>query len=86
MSVSNPYSIAIEEEAIVVRFDRDFFSQDELSEFLDYLRAKVVRNRARLTDDQIAELANEVNSSGWERIKEYFLQMDDHNVASPRGH
>jgi len=76
MSVSNPYSIAIEEEAIVVRFDRDFFSQDELSEFLDYLRAKVVRNRARLTDDQIAELANEVNSSGWERIKEDFLQMD----------
>ena len=77
MSVSNPYSVAIEEETIVVRFDRDFFSQDELSELLDYLRAKVLRNRAQLTDDQIAELADEVNLSGWERIKDDFLKMDD---------
>jgi hypothetical protein len=76
MSVSNPYSIAIEEEAFVVRFDRNFFSQDELSELLDYLRIKALRSRSQLADDQIAELADVVKRSGWKRIKDDFLAID----------
>lgn len=77
MSASTPYSVAIEKESIVVRFDRNFFGQDELTELLDYLRAKVLRSHSRLTNEQIAELAEQVNLSGWERIKVGFLDLGD---------
>jgi len=77
MSASIPYSVAIEEEAIVVRFDRDFFGQDELAELLDYLRTRVLRSHSHLSDDQIAELADQVNLSGWERIRDGFLDFGE---------
>ena len=77
MSASIPYSVAFEEEAIVVRFDRDFLGQDELTELLDYLGSKVLRSRSRLTDEEISELADQINRSGWERIRDQFLQLDN---------
>ncbi len=56
-----------------MRFDRDFFDNRDLTEFLDYLRLKVIRKQSELIDEQIAELADEIHQSGWERIKAEFL-------------
>jgi hypothetical protein len=73
MSAALPYQVAIAQDEIVVRFDRNLVQPSELSEFLDYLRLKVVRRQNQLTDEEIAELADEINRSGWARIREDFL-------------
>ncbi|MBX3015612.1 MAG: hypothetical protein KF832_29085 [Caldilineaceae bacterium] len=73
MSMVAPYQIAIVQDEIVVRINRSFFQADELTELLDYLRLKALRRQSRLTDAEIAELADEINQSGWERIKTQFL-------------
>ncbi|MEZ4864400.1 MAG: hypothetical protein R3C14_24010 [Caldilineaceae bacterium] len=73
MSMVAPYQIAIAQDEIVVRINRSFFQTDELTELLDYLRLKALRRQSRLTDAEIAELADEMIQSGWERIKTQFL-------------
>lgn len=73
MTATLPYQVAIAQDEIVVRLDRNFIQPNDLSEFLDYLRIKIVRQQNQLTDEEIAELADEVNRSGWERIRKDFL-------------
>lgn len=73
MSAMAPYQVAIAEDEIVVRMDRAFFQPDELAELLEYLRLRVLRRQNRLSDTEVAELANEINKSAWERIKTQFL-------------
>lgn len=73
MTVAAPYQIAIESSEIVVRFDRSVFQADELTELLDYLRLKSLRRQSQLTDEKIETLADDVNQSAWQRIKDDFL-------------
>ena len=73
MAETLPYLVELDDAAVVVRFDRGFFDNDDLTDLLDYLRLKVIRKRSQLTDEQIATLAAEIKQSGWERIKGQFL-------------
>ncbi len=73
MSVVAPYQVAIAQDEIVVRMNRAFFEPDELTELLEYLRLKVLHRQSRLSDAEIAQLADEINQSAWERIRPQFL-------------
>lgn len=46
------YSIQIEEEDIVVRFNRNLVDTHALTRFLDYLDLEILRRRRKLTDDR----------------------------------
>ena len=72
MSVVAPYQVAVAQDEIIVRMDRAFFQPDELTELLEYLRLKVLRRQSRLSDAEIAELADEINQSAWESSKPQF--------------
>ncbi len=73
MAETLPYLVELGDAAVVVRFDRSFFDNNDLTDLLDYLRLKVLRKHSQLTDEQIAALAAEIKQSGWERIKDQFL-------------
>lgn len=73
MSATLPYQVVIAQDEIVVRFDRSLVQPNDLGEFLDYLRLKIVRRQNQLTDEEIVALADEINQSGWERIRKDFL-------------
>lgn len=45
MSATLPYQVAIAQDEIVVRFDRNLVQPNDLGEFLDYLRLKIVRRQ-----------------------------------------
>ena len=60
MAETLPYLVELGEAAVVVRFDRDFFDNNDLTDLLDFLRLKVIRKRSQLTDEQIATLAAEI--------------------------
>lgn len=74
MTEAMPYQLEIEDESLTVRFDRNFFDNNDVQEMLEYLRLKIVRKQAQLRDEEVAALADEINQQGWERIRDSFLR------------
>lgn len=68
-----PYQVAVAPDEIIVRLDRTLFQPADLTELLDYLQLKALRRQSQLTDAEIEQLAEEINQSGWKRIKQNFL-------------
>ena len=67
-SSSDPaYNSGIEQGDIIVRLRHDLLSRNEVSKFLDYLELKAIRRRSRLSEDDAAELAEEIDRNVWER-------------------
>lgn len=73
MSSSEPYSIAIEEEAIVIRADRTVFDIEALVKFFDNLRIESIRRRSQATQAVIDALADAVDRKVWQRLRTQVL-------------
>ena len=69
LSPQAPYRIDHEGTEFVIRVRRDLFSREELTDFLDWLYLESVRRKESLGDEQIAELADEVDHAVWERLR-----------------
>ena len=52
---------------------KEAYENKNLKRFLDFQRAREISLRSQATDEQIAELAEEVKRSWWEENKEWFL-------------
>ncbi len=52
---------------------KEAYENEDLRRFLDFQRAREVVSRSQATDEQIAQLADEVKRSWWEENKEWFL-------------
>ncbi len=63
------YKIAFKDKEIVIRLSRDLVDKDELSRFLDYICLESIRKNSRLTEEQAATLAKEVNGNVWKNIR-----------------
>ena len=71
-TVSSPevaYRIDFDGDDIVLRMRADSMSRDDLSNFLDRILLEQLRRRASLNDEQIAELADELDRAVWERLR-----------------
>lgn len=68
------YSIAVENSDIVVRLNRNTIDQAALVRFLDYLELEAIRKRSQLTNEQVVELADDIDRAAWERLKPTFEQ------------
>ena len=45
-----------------------------VEQFLDYLSVKSIASESQATDEQIVELANEINQSWWKINKQRFIK------------
>ena len=73
--IYNPsYRIAIEDETVVVRFQRDTLDETALAKFLDYVELQSIRKRSQLSEQQAAALADEIDRSVWNTLKNTFGQ------------
>lgn len=71
--IYNPsYSIAIEQEMVVVRFPRNAIDEAALAKFLDYVELQAIRKRSHLSENQAAALADEIDRSVWNTLKNTF--------------
>ena len=52
---------------IIIRLPLDYSSNDA-QEVIDYLKFTSIRSINEVTDEQIEELSNEVNSKIWEKL------------------
>lgn len=64
-----PYSVDVEKGRIIVSVDSEAFSPGEISDFLDYMYLESIRRRASLSDEQVSELADEVDAAVWKRLR-----------------
>lgn len=63
------YSYALDGSDIVLRIDRDLVDPEFFARFLDYLNVQAMRRRSQLTEEQVQELADEVDRAVWQKLK-----------------
>lgn len=66
------YQIKVEKRDVVLRFSRDIIDESVLGRFLDFLEFESIRRRSQMTEEQAAELANEIDAAVWENLKSAF--------------
>lgn len=66
------YKITLDNQDIIVRFNRDILAQESLTKFLEYLELETIRKRSHLTQEQAATLAEEIDRDVWSKIKHKF--------------
>lgn len=73
MSDKGLYNITVDNQDIIVRFNRELMDRDTLNKFLDYLELETIKRRSNLTEEQAATLAEEINHDVWSKIKQKFV-------------
>ena len=63
------YSVVVEQSDIVVRLDRNSIDQESLVRFLDYLEWETIRKRSQLSDEQAAEIADDIDHATWSVVE-----------------
>jgi hypothetical protein len=71
--MSKSYQIESEEGDIVIRFDGELVDRSALARLLDFIELESIRRRSQLTEEDAAQIADEIDQSVWERIKHKYL-------------
>ena len=69
MSNQSLYSISLESQDIIIKFNREMVNLELLTQFLEYLELESIRNRSKLTAEEITNLSQEVNQEVWDNLK-----------------
>ncbi len=63
------------QDELIIRFSNKInINIDYLQKFLDYLRFIEISSKSQATEEQILELANEINQSWWQTNKSKFIE------------
>ncbi|MGL5130889.1 MAG: hypothetical protein ACRC78_00105 [Planktothrix sp.] len=68
MSNQSLYSISLENQDIIIKFNREMVNLELVTQFLEYLELESIRNRSQLTAEQITNLSQEVNQEVWDTL------------------
>ncbi len=63
------YEIALEGNDVIIRVSADLVDKEALSRLLSYIEMESIRKKSRLTEEQAAELAKELDLNVWETVK-----------------
>jgi hypothetical protein len=69
MAASRAYSIAVEDQDVIVRLRGGVLDRAAVSKFLDYLELESIRRRSELSEADAQALASEVDRALWERTR-----------------
>jgi hypothetical protein len=73
MQDSKLYNITLENQDIIIRFNRNILDQESLTKCLEYLELEAIRKRSNLTEEQATILADEIDRDMWLKIKPKFV-------------
>ncbi|MCD4795261.1 MAG: hypothetical protein K8R54_18665 [Bacteroidales bacterium] len=63
------------QDELIIRFSSAInINMEYLQKFLDYLRFIEISSKSQATEEQILELANDINQSWWQTNKSKFIQ------------
>lgn len=63
------YTIAYENKDIVVRFNEESIDKNLLANFLEFIELEQIKKKSKLTEEQAATLAKEINQNVWKKLK-----------------
>lgn len=67
------YNITLDNQDIIIKFNRNILDQESLTKFLEYLELETIRKRSNLTEEQATTLADEIDRDVWLKIKHKFV-------------
>ena len=67
------YSIAYENQDIVIRLNKDSIDKKILSGFLEYIGMEEIRAKSRLTRAKAFKISKEINRNVWNQLKDRVL-------------
>lgn len=65
--------ITLDNQDIIVKFNRNILEQESLTKFLEYLELETIRKRSNLTQEQATTLTDEIDCDVWLKIKHKFI-------------
>ena len=74
MKNTDAYRIAVEDNNIVIRLNRDLVYRDAFARLRDYIELESIRKRSSLTEPQASMLAKEVDCNAWESTKHKYTE------------
>ncbi len=73
MPENSSYNITLDNQDIIIKFNRNILDQERLTKFLEYLELETIRKRSNLTEEQATTLADEIDRDVWLKIKHKFV-------------
>lgn len=69
MAAEPAIRVKYDDDDMVVRIRRGALSGDRVSRFLDYIQLEEIREKSEMTEEQAAEIADEIDRAMWERVR-----------------
>ena len=67
---NNPYyNLSVDDQTIIIKIDKTAIDYQQLTQLLNYLELKSISQRSQLTEEVAAELADEIDSTVWSKVK-----------------
>lgn len=67
---NNPYyNLTVDEQNIIIKLDKKTTDYQLLIQLLNYLEFEAISQRSQLTEEVASELANEIDSAVWSKVK-----------------
>ena len=63
------YTIAFENNDIIVRFSEDSVDKKLLADFLEFIEIEQIRKKSKLSKKQAEILSKEINQKVWDKLK-----------------
>jgi hypothetical protein len=73
MPENSSYNITLDNQDIIIKFNKDILDRENLTKFLEYLELETLRKRSNLTQEQVITLADEIDHDVWFKIKHKFV-------------
>ncbi|OLT62356.1 hypothetical protein [Moorena bouillonii] len=69
MSKNNYYNLSVEDQTIIIKIDKTAIDYQQLTQLLNYIELNSISQRSQLTEEVAAELADEIDSTVWSKVK-----------------
>ncbi|NEQ86338.1 MAG: hypothetical protein F6K26_41595 [Moorea sp. SIO2I5] len=67
---NNPYyNLSVDDQTIIIKIDKTGIDYQQLTQLLNYLELNSISQRSQLTEEVAAELADEIDSTVWSKVK-----------------
>ncbi|MEM1171952.1 MAG: hypothetical protein AAGJ08_23450 [Cyanobacteria bacterium P01_H01_bin.35] len=72
---NNPYyNLTVDEQNIIIKLDKKTTDYQQLIQLLNYLEFEAISQRSQFTEEVASELANEIDSAVWSKVKSKLFQ------------
>ncbi|MGD1703603.1 hypothetical protein [Dapis sp. BLCC M229] len=67
---NNPYyNLTVNEQNIIIKLDKKTTDYQQLIQLLNHLELEAISQSSQLTEEVASELANEIDSAVWSKVK-----------------